>query len=96
MSEKYFIVYIMTNRRHTVLYIGMSGRGEGRLWEHAAALNPRSFTARYHLNTCVYIKSFDTATEAAEVERTLKGWNRQKKIALINSSNPEWRDLTLS
>jgi putative endonuclease len=93
MSERHFHVYIMTNKRHTVLYTGMTGRGEERVAEHKDKVVPQSFAARYHVSKVVYAESFATPTEAAEAERRIKGWTRRKKITLIESRNPEWNDL---
>lgn len=95
MNERTYHVYIMTNKWHTVLYTGMTGRGEERPGEHGERINPKSFAARYHLNKVVFAEEFPTATEAAEAERRIKGWTRKKKIALIESMNPQWKDLLL-
>lgn len=91
--ERTYHVYIMTNKLNSVLYTGMTGRGEERAAEHRQKLVP-SFTARYHINKVVYSEAFPTPTEAAEAERIIKGWTRKKKIALIESVNPEWKDLS--
>ncbi|MDD5566851.1 MAG: GIY-YIG nuclease family protein [Patescibacteria group bacterium] len=87
-----YYVYIMTNKWHTVLYTGMTGRGEQRVQEHRDRVIP-SFTARYHLNKVVFAEAFSTPIEAAAAEWKIKGWTRKKKIALIESLNPKWRDL---
>jgi len=87
-------VYIMTNKWNTVLYVGMTGRGESRIQEHRDKVVP-SFTKRYNITKVVYAESFSTPTEAADAERKIKGWTRKKKIALIDSRNPEWEDLTI-
>lgn len=91
--EKSYYVYIMTNKLNSVLYTGMTGRGEERIGEHASRVKSDSFTARYHINKVVYAEEFPTPTEAAEAERRIKGWTRKKKIALIESMNPTWEDL---
>lgn len=83
----------MTNEWHTVLYTGMTNNIARRVSEHRDRLFPNSFTARYHVNKLVYAEAFATPTEAAEAERKIKGWTRKKKIALIESLNPEWKDL---
>lgn len=93
MLERSYHVYIMTNKLHSVLYTGMTGRGDERIGEHQARVNPNSFTARYHINKVVYAEEFSTPTEAAEAEHKIKGWTRKKKIALIESVNPTWEDL---
>lgn len=83
----------MTNKLNSVLYTGMTGRGEERAEEHRQKLVP-SFTARYHINKVVYAEAFDNPSDAAEAERIIKGWTRKKKITLIESINPEWKDLS--
>lgn len=83
----------MTNKRNTVLYTGMTGKGEARFEEHRLQLSPNSFTARYHITKVVYVEAFPTASEAAAAEKIIKGWTRKKKIDLINSINPEWKEL---
>ncbi len=90
--DKAYYVYIMTNKWHTVLYTGMSGPIEKRIEEHKRKIVP-SFTERYNVNKSVFVEAFATPTEAAEAERRIKGWTRKKKIALIASLNPEWKDL---
>jgi len=92
--NKTFYVYIMTNKLNSVLYTGMTGRSDERPLEHQKKLNPESFTARYNVNKVVYAEAYATPTEAAEAERKIKGWTRKKKIALIESVNPTWEDLS--
>lgn len=87
-----YYVYVMTNRINTVLYTGMTGRGEQRIGEHVEKVIP-SFTARYNLSKVVYVEGFSSAQEAAEAERKIKGWRRKRKIDLIESVNPKWEDL---
>ena len=91
MKKRYY-VYIMTNKWNTVLYTGMTGNIETRIEEHKAGAVP-GFTKQYHVNKVVFIAEYDTPTEAAEQERRIKGWTRKKKIALIESVNPHWKDL---
>lgn len=88
-----FYVYIMTNKLNSVLYTGMTGRGEERIGEHQSRVSVNSFTSRYHINKVVYAEEFSSPTEAAEAERQIKGWTRKKKISLIESVNPTWDDL---
>lgn len=87
-------IYIMTNKLNSVLYTGMTGRGEQRAHEHSEKVNPNSFTARYNIHKVVYAEAFLSPIEAAEAERRIKGWTRKKKVALIESVNPTWTDLT--
>jgi len=93
--NKVFVVYILTNHpRHTVLYVGMSGRMQTRLTEHKEKKVVRSFTARYNVSKLVYYELFGDPYLAACREREIKKWRRSKKIKLINDFNPEWKDLS--
>ena len=53
----------------------------------------KGFTSRYNIDRLVYYETFDTAEDAIIRENQLKGGNRKKKQALINGTNPEWKDL---
>ena len=87
-------VYILTNTHNTTLYIGVTNDLRTRLWEHRTKQSPYSFTARYNLHKLVYFEAFDSIVEAIAREKVLKGKNRKFKNALIESVNPEWRDLS--
>jgi putative endonuclease len=91
MSKQYY-VYIMTNRSGT-LYIGVSNDLVRRVHEHKTKC-VRGFTAKYNLTQLVYYEAGADIREAIAREKQLKGWRRSKKLALINSSNPEWNDLS--
>ena len=86
-------VYIMTNKHHTTFYVGVTSNLPGRVLEHKENFYPKSFTARYNLHTLVYHESFSSIEEAIDREKQIKGGSRQKKIDLIVSINPEWKDL---
>ena len=87
-----YYVYIMTNKHNTVLYTGVTGNLARRVSEHK---NPTkdSFTARYNVNKLVFAEYFDDVKYALEAEKQIKSWARKKKIQLIESVNPEWKDL---
>lgn len=86
-------VYIMTNKTHSVLYIGVTANLAARVYDHKSKTYPQSFTARYNCNKLVYYNSFSTIDEAISAEKFLKGKVRQYKIDLINEINPQWLDL---
>ena len=86
-------VYIMSNARNTVLYTGVTNDLIRRVQEHKNRLNPNSFTFQYNLNKLVYYESFNSIEEAINREKQIKGRSRKKKEELINSINPEWKDL---
>lgn len=86
-------VYIVSNRKDGVLYIGVTSDLKGRVVKHKSKTYPNSFTARYNLDKLVYFEKIDGIVKAIEREKQLKGGPRQKKIALIEATNPEWKDL---
>jgi putative endonuclease len=86
-----YYVYIMTNRSGT-LYTGVTNNLERRVYEHKWALND-GFTRKYNITTLVYFETAEDVRSAIEREKQIKGWLRSKKIALVESANPEWKDL---
>ena len=91
-SPRYYYVYIMTNRSKT-LYTGITNNPVRRVWEHKTGAGSR-FTAKYKLDRLVYCERFIDVGRAIAREKQIKGWLRIKKIALIVSVNPAWRDLS--
>jgi putative endonuclease len=87
-----YYVYIMTNYRMTVLYIGVTNDLERRVYEHKKKLAD-GFTKKYNLDRLVYFEETDDVTVAIEREKQLKRWVRRRKAALVATMNPEWRDL---
>ncbi len=86
-------VYILTNARRTVLYIGVTNDLIRRVHEHREALGPLAFTTLYRVHQLVLFEPFESMVDAIRRERQLKGWRRSRKEALINAANPGWRDL---
>jgi len=86
-----FFVYIMTNRSRT-LYVGVTNSLERRVFEHKNHL-VKGFTSRYRIDMLVYYEMTQDVEVAIAREKQIKGWLRSKKIALIESMNPEWDDL---
>lgn len=93
MPDKRFCVYILTNLSGTVLYTGVTGNLARRIFEHQTHV-VRGFTDRYNCTKLVYAEAVDNPESAILREKQIKGWKREKKISLINSLNPEWRDLS--
>ena len=91
MHSRSYFVYIMTNRSKT-LYTGVTSHLEQRTFEHKQGVKGE-FAARYKIDRLVYFESFDSIHSAIAREKQIKGLLRIKKIALIVSMNPEWRDL---
>src|SRR6185437_2609244 len=93
-KPKHSYVYIMTNRpRSHVLYTGVTGGLVHRVFQHKNKLVP-GFTSRYNLTRLVYYEQFVYPDAAIAREKEIKGWRRSKKIRLIESINPLWRDLS--
>ena len=86
-------VYILTNKLHTVLYIGVTKDLVRRMYEHRQEIDRESFTARYHVHALVYFEETSSSRAAIEREKQLKSWNRKRKNQLIESVNPTWNDL---
>ena len=82
----------MTNNYNTVLYTGVTSDLFKRANEHKEK-SVAGFTSRYNVNKLVYYEEFTTMPEAIAREKQIKGGSRQKKVDLINSQNPEWKDL---
>ena len=90
--EKRYYVYMMTNWNNRVLYIGVTGNIERRVYEHKNGIID-GFTKEYNLHKLVYCECTNDVRAAIAREKQLKGWRREKKNALVNSVNPEWKDL---
>jgi len=85
-------IYIMTNKPNGTLYIGVTNDLVRRVYEHKNSLVD-GFTKRYKLKSLVYYEVFDFIENAIEREKQLKAGSRTKKIFLIESINPTWKDL---
>jgi putative endonuclease len=81
----------MTNRSGT-LYTGMTNNLHARVYEHKRKL-VKSFTSRYNIDRLIYFETYSDVRNAIDREKQIKGWLRAKKIALIESMNPDWQDL---
>ena len=85
-------VYLMSNKRHGTLYIGVTRNLVVRVWQHKNKATA-GFTAKYNLTRLVYFELFEDIYEAISREKRLKAGSRRTKIRLIEKNNPEWRDL---
>jgi putative endonuclease len=88
---KNYCVYIMTNKSRT-LYTGVTNNLERRVYEHKKKLIP-GFTEKYNITKLVYCENTGDVRAAIAREKQIKGWLRKKKIELIESVNPKWKDL---
>ena len=91
MDKQYF-VYILANKRNTVLYTGVTNNLKRRVYEHREKL-VSGFTKKYNVYKLVFYEITNSIEAAIQREKQIKGGSRQKKIDLINGMNPGWRDL---
>jgi putative endonuclease len=89
---KIYYVYILASQRR-VLYIGMTSNIEGRIFQHKAH-RFGGFTAKYNVACLVYFERYSSVMTAIRREKEMKAWRREEKIALIESLNPNWKDLS--
>ncbi len=85
--------YIMTNRPYGVLYTGVTADLRQRVHQHRTGKGSK-FCRKYGIDMLVLVERHDTIQDAIVREKRLKNWERRWKIALIEASNPEWRDLS--
>jgi len=90
--EKVGYIYILSNKVNTVLYVGVTSNLIKRVWEHKNKVVP-GFTAKYNVDKLVYYETSESIMSAIEREKQIKGGSRKKKMELINSNNPQWKDL---
>jgi putative endonuclease len=91
MDKNYF-VYMMSNKNNTVIYTGVTNNLVRRVYEHKEKLI-EGFTKKYNCSKLVWYEVHSNAYDAISREKKIKGGSRKKKIELINSMNPEWKDL---
>ena len=91
MDDQYF-VYILTNNIRN-LYVGVTGDLVSKMEEHREGLVP-GFSNRYNLTVLAYYEAVPDVWTAIERENEIKGYSRGRKEALVDSMNPEWRDLS--
>ena len=87
-----YCIYIMTNAHNTVLYTGVTNSLARRVYEHKNGVGG-IFTKKYNIQKLVYYEVGEDITAVIAREKQIKGGSRKKKIELINSKNPEWKDL---
>ncbi len=91
MNRQYY-VYIMTNKRNTVLYTGITNDLKRRVYQHKKRLID-GFTKKYNIKKLIYYEVFEDPQNAILREKQIKAGSRQKKVDLIERINKEWRDL---
>jgi len=85
-------VYILASRRNGTLYVGVTSNLASRIEAHRSGV-AGGFTKTYGVKTLVYFEPHTDMYQAIQREKRIKKWNRAWKIALIERSNPNWRDL---
>jgi putative endonuclease len=86
-------VYILASKRNGTLYVGVTNNLVRRVSEHKAKLIP-GFTRQHDVTLLVYFETFESLLEARAREHSMKRWRRGWKLKLIETLNPDWRDLT--
>ncbi len=89
---KYYYVYIATNPQNNVFYTGVTNNLIRRIDEHKQKL-VSAFTEKYNVNKLVFYEVFEDINEAIKREKQIKGGSREKKLKLIESTNPNYEDL---
>src|SRR5690348_8193020 len=88
----FIAVYMMANRKHGNIYVGVTSKLPGRVYEHREALID-GFTKKYGVHRLVWYEAHELMTSAIQREKTIKKYPRQWKINLIERENPQWEDL---
>jgi putative endonuclease len=91
-TKRRYWTYIMASRRNGTLYIGVTNDIARRAWEHREGLIP-GFTKAYGVRMLVHFEEFGEIADAIHRESRLKKWKRRWKLELIETANPDWRDL---
>ena len=92
MDKKTYCVYILASVSKR-LYVGVTGDLYERIWQHKQEVVP-SFSKKYHIKKLVYYEITSDVYSALGREKKIKKWRREKNIQLIESVNPEWKDLS--
>jgi putative endonuclease len=88
-----YYIYILASKRNGTLYVGFTNNLKRRIYEHKNGIIG-GFTKKYSVNNLVYFEESSDVHAAIRREKQIKGWRRDKKIALIESTNPDWKDLS--
>ena len=90
-DERTYFVYILASNTR-VLYVGITNDLQRRVWEHKGGITG-GFTTRHKVHRLVHFETGTSPEGAILREKQIKGWRREKKVALIEAGNPDWRDL---
>ena len=92
-AERNFFVYLLTNWNDKVMYVGVTNNLERRVFEHKNKL-VKGFTEKYNVKKLVYFEHTPNVKAALEREKEIKKWRREKKNNLVQTQNPDWKDLS--
>lgn len=93
MNDGQYYVYILTHKTNRVLYTGVTNNIARRVYEHREKIVP-GFTRKYNVTKLVYDETFDSPTDAITREQQIQGGSKLKKLKLISTINPDWKDLS--
>ena len=93
MNKRNYFVYIISNKSNTI-YVGVTSNLSRRLWQHQNKLIS-GFSAKYNLNKLVYYEEYGSPRQAIEREKQIKGWTRKKKVDLIKTKNPDFKEIEI-
>jgi putative endonuclease len=91
-TQHEYFVYILSNSRGT-LYTGVTSNLPKRIFQHSNRTGSQ-FTARYHIDRLIYFEKTDDIFAAIQREKEIKSWSRKRKLELIRTINPKFRDLS--
>ncbi len=94
MQEQKYYVYLLTNQNNKVMYVGVTNNLSRRIYEHKNCLI-EGFTKKYNINKLVYFEETVNVNSAIEREKEIKKWRREKKNALVERANLNWKDLSI-
>ena len=90
-----YYVYILTNQSNKVMYVGVTNNLARRVYEHKNKL-VEGFTSKYNVNKLIYFEETKDIEAAIQREKQIKGWKRSRKNELVETINPEWKELRFS
>jgi putative endonuclease len=91
MSRTYFVYILASESRE--LYVGVTNNLDRRIAEHRSSIDPDSYTSRHRITRLVHYEMTVDVAAAIRREKRIKRLSRQRKIRLIERTNPQWRDL---
>lgn len=92
MSSKNYYVYILTNSIHSVFYTGMTNNLPLRIYQHKNKI-VSGFTSKYNIWKLLYYEIYEDVNDAIAREKQVKDYRREKKLAMIKTLNPQFKDL---